>query len=100
MDLTLESGRVIRNVSDHDLLTAIHGEQFAILEADAGAYIQCARTDSPGEFALEFQDDSLDEHFRAVDGPITLDRVIEAFIKYRRGDASWRTNFRWEKMEL
>jgi hypothetical protein len=34
-----------------------------------------------------------------VDEPITLDRVLSAFLKYLRGDQSWRSDFRWEKME-
>jgi hypothetical protein len=35
-----------------------------------------------------------------VDGPVTLDRVVGAFLKYRRRDSSWRSDFRWEKMDL
>jgi uncharacterized protein DUF262 len=31
---------------------------------------------------------------------ISLDQVLSAFIKYFRGDQTWRSDFTWEKMEL
>jgi hypothetical protein len=101
VELTLESGRVIANATAEDILASIDGEDFAILAADPATYIQCAeQKEPPYEFALEYQDGSLDGHWQAVDGPITLHRVTAAFIKYLRRDSSWRSDFRWEKMEL
>jgi hypothetical protein len=41
-----------------------------------------------------------DEHYLAVDEQITLDRVLFAFRKYLGRDPSWRTDFRWEKLDL
>lgn len=49
---------------------------------------------------MEYQDGSLDRHYQAVGGPVPLDRVLAAFLKYLRGDSSWRSDFQWEKMEL
>jgi hypothetical protein len=101
MDLELESGKVIRGVTEGDLLACIEGEEFAILSADPNTYVQCAeQKEPPYEYVLEYQDGSLEEHYRAADAPITLDRVLSALVKYLRGDASWRTDFRWEKMQL
>jgi hypothetical protein len=100
VELTLASGRVITDATEDDV-RAIDGEAFAILGIDPDTYIQCAeRNGAPPEYVLEYQDGSLDRHYQAVDGPITLDRVIAAFIKYLRRDSSWRSDFRWEKMEL
>jgi hypothetical protein len=101
MELTLESGRVIRNVKEDDLLASIEGEEFAILSASPDTYIQCAEEkEPPYGYVLEYQNDSLANHFQAVDGPITLERVLSTFRKYLRGDSSWQSDFRWEKMEL
>ena len=101
MDLELESGRVIRGATEEDILSYVEGEDFAILSTDLNTYIQCAeQKEPPYEYILEYQDGSLAAHFWAVDELITLDRVLSAFIKYLRGDQSWRADFRWEKMEL
>jgi hypothetical protein len=101
MELTLESGRVIADATEDDIRSSIEGEDFAILAADDLNYMQCAeQTEPPDEYILEYQEGSLDEHYQAVDGPITLDRVIEAFLKYLRGDESWRFDSEWEKMAL
>jgi hypothetical protein len=54
----------------------------------------------PWDLVLEYQVDSLDNHFRAVNDPLTMEAVIRAFQKYARGDESWRFGFRWERMEL
>jgi hypothetical protein len=101
MDLELESGRVIRDASERDVLAHVEGEEFAILAEDADTYIQCAeQKEPPYEYVLEYQNGSLKDHYQAVDRPITLDRVLSAFIKYLRRDASWKSDFTWEKMEL
>jgi hypothetical protein len=101
MDLELESGWVIRGATEEDVLSHVEGEDFAILFTGPNCYIQCAeQKDSPGEYILEYQDGSLYAHLCAVDEPITLDRVLSAFIKYLRGDQSWHFDFLWEKMEL
>src|SRR6476646_4660970 len=101
MNLELASGRILEMVSEDDLRAAVDGEEFAILGPNPDTYIQCAeRKEPPYDYVLEYQDGSLDEHYQAVDGPIPLERVLAAFVKYRRGDASWRSDFVWEKMKL
>ena len=101
MDLTLESGAVIRDVTEQDIRGRIEGEEFAILAADDDTYLQCAKqNDTPSEYVLEFQEGDLGHHYRAVDDAVPLDRVITTFIKYLRGDESWQSDFEWQRMEL
>jgi len=101
MKLTLESGRVVADANEHDILASIEREEFAILGVDSQTYVQCAKqTERPDEYVLEYQDGGTDRHYRAVDGPITLDRVIAAFLKYLRQDSSWQSDFQWERMEF
>jgi hypothetical protein len=98
MDLQFESGRLISGAEESDL-ARIESEDFAIL-SDGIPFIQCAvrRDKSSNDYVLEYQDGSYDEHYRAADEQITLDRVLAAFRKYMRKDSSWRTEFRWEKV--
>ena len=101
MDLTLESGKVISMVTEYDIRTLLAGQQFAILTERELTYLQCARrNDEADDYVLEYQAGSLDEHYVATDTDITLERVISAFLRYRRGDASWWNEFHWQKMEL
>ena len=101
MDLTLESGAVIRDATELDIRGRIEGEEFAILAADDDTYLQCAKqNDAPSEYLLEFQEGDLGHHYRAVDDAVPLDRVITTFIKYLRGDESWQSDFEWQRMEL
>jgi hypothetical protein len=94
MDLELESGRVIRGVTEDETRACLESEEFAILSASPDTYIQCAEQNSPPHgHVLEYQDGSLQKHYRAADGPITLDRVLSAFVKYLHGDPSWRNDF-------
>src|SRR5262245_47752464 len=101
MDLELESGRVIHEATEEEVRAFVEHEDFAVLTAEPNWYIQCAQGgEPPYEYLLEYQDGSLAEHYRAVDGPITAARVVAAFVKYLRGDASWKNDFRWEKLDL
>lgn len=101
VELKLESGRVIANASEDDIPSSIEGEDFAILGNNPDTYLQCAeQKEPPYQYVLEYQDGSLDRHYQAVDGPITLDRVVAAFLKYLRRDSSWRSDFQWERLEL
>ena len=101
MDLTLESGAVIRDATEQDIRARIEGEEFAILAADDDTYLQCAKqNDAPSAYVLEFQEGDLGHHYRAVDDAVPLDRVITTFIKYLRGDESWQSDFEWQRMEL
>jgi hypothetical protein len=99
--LALASGGVLREPTENDIRSAIANEEFAILGTDV-SYIQCARPTigPPDDYLLEYQAGSLDQHYLATDGPITLDRVVSAFVKFFRQDWSCLSDFRWEKMDL
>jgi hypothetical protein len=101
MRLTLESGAIIRNVTEQDIRDRIEGEEFAILAANEDTYLQCAeRKEAPYEYILEYQEGDLSQHYQATNGGVPLERVIATFIKYLRGDQSWKSDFEWRRMEL
>ncbi len=100
VELTLPSGRVIADVSENDIRSAIEGEDSANLGIDPHYYIQCVKQKEPScEYVLEYQDGSIDQHYQAIDRPITRERVFSAFAKYLRRDASWQSDFQWERVE-
>jgi hypothetical protein len=101
LSLQLESGKLIKNVTEADIERLIEEEDFAILSRDDSTYIQCAeQSEPPYEYVLEYQNGSIQRHYRAVDEGIPLERVLAAFVNYLHGDESWRTDFRWEKLDL
>ena len=101
LKLELESGAIINSPTDADF-RSIEGQEFAILSgADSNTYLQCAeQTEPPWEYVLEYQEGSLDNHYRALGDNIKFDQILVAFRKYRDGDPSWRTDFNWERMDL
>jgi hypothetical protein len=101
MKLTMESGAQVDEATEQDIFSHIEAEEFLVLERDGATYLQCAEgKEPPYDYVLEYQEGSLSNHFQAVDDPITLDRVKSAMLKYLRGDASWKTDFRWQKLDL
>ncbi len=116
---TLQIGNTtsIENPTDAQIAEALAGaDEFAILLKSDLVYMQAAplnppqrglsrnRRDPtplpPGEFHLEHQDGSLDEHYQVESGSVTFDQVVAAFQSYARGDDAWRTAFSWSKMDL
>jgi hypothetical protein len=100
MDLQFDSGRFIGRARESDLVD-VADERFATL-SDGKAFIQChmRRNNSPSDYDLEYRDGPEDGHYRATDKQITLDRMLSAFLKYMRGDFSWRADFQWEKLNV
>jgi hypothetical protein len=49
---------------------------------------------------LEYQVSSLENHFRACDPSLTMDRVIAGFQEYVGGDDSWKTDFQWVPVDV
>ncbi len=99
MRLELESGQVVEDATEQDIRTLVEGEDFAILSSDPNGYIQCARTETQ-DYLLEYQEGSLQRHYRATSLPIRLDDVVSVLVKYRRGDPSWKSDFVWERVVL
>jgi len=48
---------------------------------------------------LEYQDGSLDRHYRAA-RPLPLQDVTRAFRSYLLGDGAWRSGYDWERLDL
>ena len=101
--LQLEDGTYINMPMVERIEKALHGlsfdsdNGFAILSRGDQTYIQCATT-SWGQFVLEYQEGSLDQHFQATD-PVELDDVLVAFRAYALGRA-WKDRFTWRKLDL
>jgi hypothetical protein len=101
MELTSASGRIIVDAGEQDIRSVIASEDSADLGIDPHYYIRFAKQkETPCGFVLDYQEGSIAEHYRAVDGPLTLDQVTSAFLKYLRRDTSWQSDFRWERMEF
>jgi hypothetical protein len=100
LELALASGRVIADVSENEIRSAIEGEDSATLGIDPHYYIRCAKQNEPlHEYVLEYQDGSIAHRYQARDGPIALERVVSAFVKYLRRDTTWQSDFQWERVE-
>lgn len=100
MYIEFESGIVKDKPTRRDL-NRIGEEEFTILSRSPLNFIQCCINDDPPYgFTVEYQSGSVDKHYRATDEPIELKRVITAFSKYLRGDASWRRCFKWRKIAV
>ena len=100
MELSLSSGRVIAEVTEDAVQLGIQSEEFGTLGIDSHHYIRFERQKAPScQYALEHQDGTIARRFQAIDGPITFDRVLSAFLKYLRRDITWQSDFQWESME-
>lgn len=103
MQLETDSGLVINSPSNEDIERALRSEGFAFVwdGSDACTYLQFAKKKvAPWDFVLEYQINSLDDHFRAIDSPLGIDDIIAAFQNYAAGGQDWKTRFRWERMFL
>jgi hypothetical protein len=104
MRLEVNGKLLSKNLDDQAIVQALQnltgeGDSFAILSKTEMTYIQT--TGSPAEgFVLEYQDGSLDLHFRCSEEHLDLEKVIRAFTLYLRGDERWRTEFSWEQENL
>ena len=71
----------------------------ATLGATDESYLQAQGSVRTG-FGLDFQEGSLDRHYRTTNRALPLDWVTAAFQRYARGDLSWRSEVEWEKEEI
>jgi|SRR6266852_6108584 len=100
MELKLESGKKIVDPTEDDIRQNLQTEGFAVLACDSERYIQYAVRKRLGGYWFEYQDGSIEQHYRAKDKGLTIQQVIEALCKYLRKDDSWRKDFQWEKMSF
>lgn len=72
---------------------------FAILLRDELTYIETAGAPSEG-FILEYQDGSIEEHYRSTEENLPLSTVTNVFQLYAVGDPSWPSLATWEHDDL
>jgi hypothetical protein len=71
--------------------------EFIILSQTPQAFMQ-AGGEGDGPYSLEYRDGDAEHHFRAGN-TFRKEGVQRAFLWYLGGDARWRTEFSWQKME-
>lgn len=93
MKLETESGGTTSDPGHDDIAKALRGlnsdgNSYAILSRSPTDYVQ-ALIEPAGAFSIEYHDPVSDEHFRCA-GPLSLERVTEAFQAFRAGGADWK----------
>ena len=93
--LELGSGEKIANPTDAQIRAALEeldvqrdGEGFAILARSPMTYVQVSGDAARG-FDLEYQVDSVREHYRARRTDYALDEVVAVLAAYRDGAERW-----------
>ena len=83
------------------VLASLDGGQkvIATLERSELSYVQAQGSAAAG-FGLEYQEGSLDQHYRSAGGALPLARVTEIFQMYARGAAAWREGIAWEQQSF
>ncbi len=74
-------------------------ESFAILSKSKMSYIQTSGDPEAG-FDMEYQDESIDNHYRCTGPPLDLDAVTNAFTSYLENDSRYLREFHWEKLNI
>lgn len=95
MTLKLLDGRKIESPTEEQLRQILSAFQagpdrdaFAILQRDTMTYLQVGGDPSIG-FDMEYQEGSVDRHFRADRTDFSLDEVVRAMTAYRDGTIDW-----------
>lgn len=104
MNLETDAGRKLANPSASQIaeeLEALSGraDSYAILSRDERSYIQAAGGPSEG-FLLEYQEGSIEQHYRSTQSNLPLTTVTNAFQLYAADDSSWRSLVPWEHDDL
>jgi hypothetical protein len=78
------------------VLAALDGDRhvLATLGDSDLTYLQVSGGGQTG-LALEFQDGSLDRHYKSAAANLSLEVVTDVFQCYARGDLSWREGVEW-----
>lgn len=88
-------------VSEQQLRAAFDDDkgrgEFVILSQKPEVYIQ-ASGEGDGPYSLEYRDGDDEHHFSGGD-TFRKEDVLRAFLWYLAGDARWRSEFSWQKLE-
>ena len=103
MKLNICGQKTIVNPSDKEIREALSrldtrsGDAFVILGPTDMTYIQASGDRNVG-FDLEYQESTVEQHFRAKNENITLDDVMESFTAYRAGRTDWKDKFDFRRV--
>jgi hypothetical protein len=95
----------VSNPTEREILEAFEAlEQgwieFVILEDDTtGAFIQAAGSADEG-YVLQHNDGSADWQYQATNADLSGVAILDAFLRFHRGDPAWKTMFSWQKFKL
>jgi hypothetical protein len=83
------------------VLASLDGERhvLATLGRSDLTYLQVSGAVKTG-FVLEYQEGSLDQHYRSHAGDLPLEAVTRAFQSYARGDEAWGQSIDWEHVPV
>jgi len=101
MALTLSTIDRAYDAPDDDTIAKVLGsldgrrDVFATLARAEETYLQATGSAAAG-FTLTNQQGSLSQRYRSVGGPVDLERAIDIFAQYARGDERWRHAVAWE----
>ena len=101
MELKTASRISSKNVTEEELIDAFEDDvgrgEFIILSQSGEVYIQAAgEGDDP--YVMEYREGDSDHHFQCT-RKLSKANVQSAFMKYLRGDDSWKTDFEWKQFE-
>jgi len=104
--MKLECAKTISlpNATETDIRKAFADDngrgEFIILRESDQFYIQAAG-ENDGPYILEYREGGGDRHYRCTRGmDMNKSEVESAFVKYLKGDMSWKTDFQWEQVDL
>ena len=79
------------------ILAALDGDRHVLVTLGRSdlTYVQASGSAQRG-LTLEYQEGSLDRHYRTGAVPLPLDTVTDIFQRYARDDESWHERVPWE----
>jgi hypothetical protein len=79
------------------ILAALDGDRHVLVTLGRSdlTYVQASGSARTG-LALEYQEGSIDRHYRSEGGLVPLETATDIFQRYARDDHSWRAALAWE----
>ena len=87
-----------------DLIRALEGMEaetgsaFMILSRSDHTYLQCSGDNHIG-YDLEYQVNSIEEHFRAAQTNFDCTEIVRRFLAYSRDGLAWKDGVEWQRID-